>query len=351
MRGPGAPHRPVDPAEHPLLVAWESTRACNLACRHCRAEAQPEGAPDQLGRREVINLVDQIAEFSSPIFIITGGEPMLREDVYDVASYADGRGLRVVMSPNGTLLTPDSVERILDAGVRRISVSIDGSTPEVHDDFRGVPGSFESAVTGLGHARDAGLEYQINTTVTKRNVDDLPAMYDRVGELGAAAWDVFMLVPTGRGEVKDELGATRYERVLRWVNSLSGGDGAGVKVTCGPQYRRIRARAGTGSPGASAGGRGCMAGYGFAFVDHRGDVYPCGYFPVQAGNVRDEHFMDVYRDSELFRELRDPSLLEGKCGVCEFRESCFGCRARAYGVTGSYMAPDPCCSWVPSGSP
>ncbi len=343
--------------EEPRLVAWEATAACNLACVHCRAEAQTEPDPDELTTAEVKRLIDQIAEFASPIFIITGGEPMLREDVYEIAAYASERGLKPVMSPNGTLLTPETVQKIKEAGVSRISVSLDGSSAEKNDSFRMVPGAFDAAVRGLEHARRGGLPFQINTTVTRRNLDDLEAMFRTVVDLGAVGWDVFMLVPTGRGKIEDEVAPEEYERVLNWIYDLSKEAPIPVKVTCGPHYQRIsrlrdKEERLVGPPGHPAGGArrrspGCMGGRGFCFVSRVGEVYPCGYLPVSAGNVRETHFREIYQGSELFRELRDVDRLKGKCGRCEFRRVCSGCRARAYGAYGDYMAEEPYCTYEP----
>lgn len=344
--------------EAPRLVAWETTGACNLSCTFCRAEAKTEPDPYELETQEVERLVDQIAEFSSPIFIITGGEPMMRDDVYEIADYASGRGLRPVMSPNGTLLDAESARRMLDSGIRRVSVSIDGPSARVHDSIRGTPGAFDDLVEGLRYAEEEGLEFQINTTVTRDNVDLLPDIHDTAVELGAAAWDVFMLVPTGRGTLEDEVGPARYEQVLNWIFEKSLESKVPVKVTCGPQYERIKRTRGGGpetSPGqpgvnhgrGDSGTPGCLGGKGFCFVSRRGEVYPCGYLPISAGNVRERHFMEIYRDSELFNELRDVDSLSGKCGDCGFREVCGGCRARAYGSSGDYMAEEPFCLYRP----
>lgn len=349
----------------PRLVAWESTRACNLACVHCRAAAQLEPAPGELTTAEAFRLVDEISSFASPIFIISGGEPLLRPDVFDVAAHATKKGLRVVMSPNGTLLTPEIIGRMKEVGIGRISVSLDGSNPGRNDSFRMVPGAFEAATRGLAYAREGGLPFQINTTVTRRNLDDLEAMLRTVIDLGAVTWDVFMLVPTGRGAIEDEVTPGEYERVLNWIYDVSRRSPIPIKVTCGPHYARIwrqrrreEARdgepAGAGhtsanlGPAAHAGPpRGCMAGNGFCFVSHTGEVYPCGYFPIRAGSIREQHFRDIYQNSPLFLELRDVTLLTGKCGRCEYRNVCTGCRARALGTSGSYLGEEPFCVYQP----
>ncbi|MCL5039347.1 MAG: radical SAM protein [Firmicutes bacterium] len=401
----------VDPA--PRLVAWESTRACNLACVHCRAEAQERSLPGELSTEEAFRLVDQIAEFAEPIFIISGGEPLYRADIFEVASYATKKGFRAVLSTNGTLLTPEIIEKMHQAGIRRISVSLDGSSPGRNDSFRMVPGAFEGAARGLAFARDGNMPFQINTTVTRRNLDDLPDMLRTVIDLGAVTWDVFMLVPTGRGKIEDEVNPEEYEQVLNWIAGVSQTSPIPVKVTCGPHYQRITREkadqsrrtpggvtdpAANGSPGEGqrivvptsrrgeetttgqrystssslasirpaghpgntvlAGGlraghpgghtsRGCMAGNGFVFVSYKGEVFPCGYFPVMAGDVRREHFREIYQASPLFVQLRDLNQLQGKCGRCEYRAVCGGCRARALGKTGDYLAEEPYCVYQP----
>ncbi|MDA8064827.1 MAG: radical SAM protein [Thermaerobacter sp.] len=335
----------------PRLVAWESTRACNLDCVHCRAEAVREHHPEQLTTQEAFRLVDDIGSWGKPvILIISGGEPLLREDIYEVAARGTARGLRVVMSPNGTLLTPERVRRIKEAGVARISVSLDGSSAERNDSFRMVSGAFEQATRGLGYAREANLPFQVNTTVTRRNLDDLPAMLRTVADLGAVTWDVFMLVPTGRGRLEDEVTPQQYEEVLRWLHAAGEDSPVPIHITCAPHYLRVERQEGALRGGHGHGGapvKGCMAGNGFAFVSHVGEVYPCGYFQVRAGSVRERSFREIYEQAELFQTLRDPDLLHGKCGRCEYRHLCGGCRARALGAVGDYLGEEPYCVHEP----
>lgn len=362
----------MDYSLEPRLVAWEATRACNLACVHCRAEAQLLGHPDQLKTHEVKKMIDQIAAFARPIFIVTGGEPMMRPDIYELAAYGNGKGFHVVMSPNGTLITPESIANMKAAGVKRISVSLDGSSPARNNSFRMVENAFEDATRGIAYAREGGMPFQINTTITRRNVDDLPQMLRTVIDLGAITWDVFMLVPTGRGKIEDEVPPEQYEEVLNSIYDVSKTSPVPIKVTCGPHYMRVARQrlsaerkeareAGVERPEHPHGAvhpheashlpfgssRGCMAGNGFVFVSHVGDVYPCGYFPINAGNVRERHFRDIYRHSDLFDSLRDDSGLGGKCGACEFKKVCFGCRARALSIYGDYMAEEPYCIYEP----
>lgn len=348
----------------PRVIAWESTRACNLVCRHCRASAQREPAPDELETHEVKALIDDIHEMAAdegvpfePIFVISGGEPLMRDDVFEVASYATDRGLRAAISPNGTLITPDNVRRMRDAGIKRVSVSIDGSSAARHDAIRGVPGSFVEAVRGIEYCREGELPVQINTTVMRQNEDDLAAVHDLAVSLGAAAWHVFMLVPTGRGRIDDELTPQGYEDLLNWVYNEAHDSPIPLRVTCGPQFMRLvhTRKRDSGTPlnlvgrerGLDRMSRGCLAGMGYCFVSHRGEVYPCGYLPVLAGNLRQQAFRTIYRESPVFQRLRDLSQLEGKCGRCSFVHRCGGCRARAYGLTGNYMAEEPYCTYEP----
>jgi heme b synthase len=353
---------PEQPAQHthgplPRVIAWESTQACNLVCRHCRASAQEQPAPDELTTDEVIQLIDEIANLSKPIFVISGGEPLMREDIFDIASYATDQGLRVAISPNGTLITPQSVEQMKDAGIKRVSVSIDGSSAKRHDAIRGVSGAFEDAVRGIEHCREGELPFQINTTVMRQNVDDLEATHDLAVSLSAAAWHVFMLVPTGRGQVDDELTPQRYEDILNWIYGAALDSPVPLRVTCGPQFMRLvltRQKDSETPPnlvgrqrGLDHMSRGCLAGMGYCFISHRGDVYPCGYLPVRAGNVRDQDFGAIYQESPVFQQLRDLNQLKGKCGKCAFVHRCGGCRARAFGITGDYLAEEPYCVYQP----
>ena len=362
----------------PHVVAWESTVACNLACVHCRASAQTAPDPDELTTDQVFDLIDQLVELSRPILIISGGEPLMRPDIYEIAAYGTHRGLRVAVSPNGTLLTPEAVGNLIRAGVKRISVSIDGSTAARHDAIRAVPGAFDAALAGLARCREAGLGFQLNTTVMRQTRDDLAAIRDLAVRIGAEAWHVFMLVPTGRGKIDDEVSPAEYEAILNQIYAMTRHSPIPIRVTCGPHFQRIVAQnqrrdraqpnlvhpygSGHRHPGADErpGGsgrqqhgsldrttRGCLAGDGYCFISHRGDVTPCGYLPVVAGNVREKPFRQIYLESPLFRSLRDLEGYGGKCGVCEFLRVCGGCRARAYGLTGDYLAPEPYCIYQP----
>ncbi len=340
----------------PRLIAWELTNACNLACIHCRASAIKDPAPDELSTAQAKHFVDELVEYK-PIIILTGGEPLLRPDVYDIAKYASGHGLRVVLATNGTLLTPEIVKRLKDVGIQRVSISIDGSTKETHDTFRGEKGAFESALRGIDILKNEGLSFQINTTITKRNLTQIPNIYELALELGASALHIFLLVPTGRGEdiESDEIPPEEYERVLNWFYDMSKNSRIQLKATCAPHYFRImrqRAKAEgikitRETHGLEAITKGCLGGSGFCFVSSTGNVYPCGYLPALAGNIRQKPFKMIWEKSKVFNDLRDPGKLKGKCGDCEYRAVCGGCRARAYAATGDYLEEEPYCMYVP----
>jgi heme b synthase len=316
----------------------------------------------ELSTAEALALVDQIADFADPILILTGGDPLMRADIFDIAAHAKQRGLRVVMSPNGTLITPEVAARMHEIGIGRISVSIDFPTAAEHDEFRGVPGAFDGAVRGIQNALAAGVEVQINSTITKLNVHYLPALLDLATKLGAVSFHPFMLVPTGRGKEleEQELPPEEYEKALNWMYDAQQTSELFFKPTDVPHYWRVmrqRAKA-EGKKIAvhphSHGGmntlsRGCLAGVGFCFISHTGQVQPCGYFDKVAGDIREQPFAEIWQHSPLFLRLRDLSQLTGKCGACEYKKVCGGCRARAYERTGDYMAEEPYCAYVPQG--
>lgn len=339
----------------PRLVTWESTRACPLSCIHCRAEAQKDPHPDQLKTEEVKALIDDVASMPGTgpasgapvIFIITGGDPLMRGDIFELAAYADSRGLWTVMSPSGTSVDGATIARMKEAGIRRISLSLDGSTSEIHDSFRKVEGSFERVMEAVRHATEGGMPFQINTTVSQWNIADLASIYELVRKLEAVTWDVFLLVPTGRGKVDLEISADQYEEVLGYLSGLEKRSSPAIKVTCAPHYVRISACAEHDDGQSRRKSSGCMAGCGFAFVSHVGDVFGCGYLPVPAGNIREMPFSRIYRESLLFKTLRDRNLLKGKCGICPWRHRCGGCRARAYGMGGDLLESEPFCLYQP----
>jgi heme b synthase len=342
---------PAADAPLPRLIAWEVTRSCLLNCKHCRAAARQGAYSGELTFAECRALLDNIASFSRPTIILTGGEPMLRADIYEIAGYAHGLGLPAVMAPCGPLLNDESVAKILRAGIRRISLSLDGATAASHDEFRGIPGAFESVLRGIEAARRGGLEFQINTTVSRHNLAELPAILDLAIRLRAALFNPFLLVPTGRGsELRDqELSSEQYEQVLQWLAAQSKRPDMPIRVTCAPHYQRIlRQMPGAAAPDARAPG-GCLGGKAFAFISHRGRVQICGFLDLEAGDLRRENFdfAKIWRTSPLFAAVRDVDSYRGRCGCCEFRKLCGGCRARAHAVTGDYLAEEPFCAHQP----
>lgn len=344
-------------AKPPRLIAWELTAGCNLSCIHCRGSSTFEVPPGELTTKEAKHFIDEIVEMGNPILIISGGEPLVRKDVFEIAQYGTDKGLRVVMATNGTLVTPEVAKKMKEVGIQRVSISIDGSNARSHDDFRGVPGAFEGALRGIDEIKKAGIGFQINTTITKRNIDEIPKILVFATELGAEALHIFLLVPTGRGkEIEaDEIAPVEYERVLNWFYDQQKTAKIQLKATCAPHYFRImRQRAkkegieiSVKTHGYEAMTKGCLGGTGFCFVSSIGEVYPCGYLPALAGSIKEQSFKDIWDNSKVFNDLRDTSKLKGKCGRCEYKEVCSGCRARAYAATGDYMAEEPYCIYVP----
>lgn len=351
--------------QSPFVLAWEITRACALACLHCRAEAQPRPDPRQLTHEEAIGLIDEIREMGDPILVVTGGDPLMRRDVFDLLAYAVQTGLRTSLTPSATALaTRKNLARIRDAGVRRIAVSLDGPSAEVHDSFRGFQGSYARTREIMRDVVESGLTLQINTTISRYNLPVIDQLPEIVTEAQAVQWSVFFLVPTGRGKVSDMVSAEDHERLFNWLFDLSRDAEFDVKSTAAPAYRRVAVQralqegtGGSNHPIAGAGYRfqdgldrpamGVNDGKGFCFVSHTGEVCPSGFLPISAGNVRDLPVSQTYRSSRLFRQLRDPSSLKGKCGGCEFKTVCGGSRARAWAVTGDYLQEDPSCVYSP----
>ncbi|ELZ36350.1 radical SAM protein [Halorubrum saccharovorum DSM 1137] len=339
----------LDTDRRPLVLIWEVTQACGLACRHCRADAKPARHPDELTTAEGKRLLDDAAAFGDgQLVVLSGGDPLARDDLLELVSYGDDRGLRMTITPSGTRsLTPDRVEALADAGVRRMALSLDGATRDIHDRFRGEE-SFESTLEAAEAASDAALPLQINTTVCAETVDELPAIRDRVRDLGAVLWSVFFLVPVGRGRILDPISPERAEAVMEWLHGVAESEPFGVKTTEAPFYRRVGIQS-DGDEGAARRRGGITAGRGFAFVSHTGEAYPSGFLPESAGNVRDRSIVDIYRHSDLFESLREPDRLKGKCGACEFRRVCGGSRSRAFATTGDPLESDPLCPYVPEG--
>jgi len=348
-----APPSGTDPfAERPFLVFWEVTRACALACSHCRAEAQPKRHPHELNHEEAFSLVDQLAELAPPMLILTGGDPLMRRDVLDIGRRASDAGMRVGLSPSGTQrLVNYDFSSIHDAGIQRISLSLDGATAETHDRFRGVPHTFERTIQAVHMAHDAGLSVQINTTLTASNLNEFHAFRDLMFELKPAMWSVFVLVPTGRAEAHDVPSPDDLERIFEEMADLVGKAPFAIKTTEGHHFRRVLAQRGKGGAKGRQGMRsplGIRDGRGVMFISHTGVVSPSGFLPFECGSVREHHPAWIYRNHPLFISLRDSDALQGKCGGCEFRKICGGSRARAFGMTGDAFAADPSCSYQPS---
>lgn len=337
----------------PRLVAWELTRACNLNCQHCRASSIREPEKDELSTEEIKEITDEIADIGN-ILILTGGEPLVRNDIYEIANYANNKGLRVVLASNGTLFTDKNVKKLKEVGVQRVSVSLDGATAESHDKFRGVEGAFDDVVEGIEILKDNDLPFQVNTTITKKNVNHIRDILKLTQKLGAVALHIFLLVPTGRGEnLEDqEISPQKYEKVLNWFYEKQDEVDLDFKATCAPHYYRIMAqRDGKFSKkGLNAKTGGCLGGKAYCFISRTGKVYPCGYLPVKAGDVTKSGFKDIWKNSKVFEDLRKPEKLKGKCGKCEYKKLCGGCRARAYSATGDYLEEEPYCVYQPQSS-
>ena len=367
----------VDFARSPFTVAWEITRACGLACIHCRAEAQPRRDPGELTTEEAFGVIDQIVDVGGPILIVTGGDPLMRDDCFDIIERAASRGLRVAFSPSATgRCTKKALERARDAGVSRVHISLDGPDAASHDAFRGVKGSFQRTLDILRWLQEAGVSLQVGTTVSRHSVARLPEIAALIAAYGPVMWSVFFLVPTGRGQLRDMVSAEEHEQAFNWLYDTAKTSPFDIRTTAAMHYRRVvierrRAEAAAGAAGRPQGGpaafanvsgagysfqgemgmsmKGVNDGDGFAFIDHVGNVCPSGFLPLPAGNLREQGFAEIYRDSQLFRDLRDRSLLKGRCAACEYTPVCGGSRARAYALTGDYLESDPSCIYQPRG--
>lgn len=358
------------------LLFWEMTARCNLACVHCRRLDTPEpAAADEFDTAAALEFVDQAAACGRPLLVLSGGEPLLRPDLFEIVAHAVKRKLPVSLATNGTLIDEATADGIAASEIRRVAVSLDGPDAETHDAFRGLPGSLEAALAGCRRLRRRGVSLQFNCTVTGHNLDKRREIHETAVREGADALHFFVLVPVGCGlKLPEEkrLSAVQVEEFLNWTADLSLESPLHLKVTCAPQYFRIRRQKGLPpaaahpgrSPHGSAAGtsrrsagkdramleavtRGCLAGSGICFVSHQGDVFPCGYLPLCAGNVRKKPLREIWATAGLFQKLRDPSRLTGKCGVCGYKQTCFGCRARALAVFGDEMAADPYCAYTP----
>jgi radical SAM protein len=364
----------VDFQRAPFLVIWETTQSCALACRHCRASARPWRDPSELTTAEGRELIEQVAAMGTPLLVLSGGDPVNRPDLFELVRHAKRHGLRTATIPAATSeLTEDLVPNLKDAALDQMALSLDFPSAALHDAFRGVPGAFDKTIQAAAWARAAGLPLQINTTVCGDTVPYLEEMAALVEQLGAVFWEVFFLVPTGRGSVLAGLPAEECERLFDLLYRTQKKGGFVVKITEAPHYRRHvaqRERRLAGERGRPSGAvpmpalltrsegpghtvglapRGVNAGNGFLFVSHLGEIYPSGFLPISAGNVRGTRLDDAYRSSDLFRSLRDPDRLKGRCGACEFRFICGGSRSRAYAMTGDYLETDPWCTYQPLG--
>ncbi|MBN1343348.1 MAG: radical SAM protein [Phycisphaerae bacterium] len=363
------------------LVFWETTAACNLACVHCRRlDVARELSKSDITTEQARRMIEQIAGFARPILVFSGGEPLMRPDVFDLARLASDIGLMTALATNGTMIDALIADAIAASGFHRVSISLDGANAQTHDAFRGLPGSFDQALSGLGHLSDADVPTQVNCTIARHNADQLGGVLRLAEQVGAVAAHYFLLVPVGCGEqiAEDQmLSPTETEQRLLELHTLSESTQLQIKATCAPHYYRIvrqqKARSrreggpaehgdGSGHPtgrhplrqGSASGGhpmhamtKGCLAGTGVCFVSHKGEVFPCGYLPVQAGNVLEQDFADIWRSSDVFAKLRDVELLTGKCGACQFKGVCGGCRARAFYEFGDYLAEEPFCIYQP----
>jgi radical SAM protein len=370
--------------ETPFLAIWEVTQSCDLACKHCRAAAQPLAHPDELTNAEGKALIDQIAEMGVPIFVFTGGDPIKRKDVYELIRYAADKGVHVALTPSATpLLTREAIFKLKEAGLVRLGISLDGSTPEIHDTFRGLPGAYARTIQAIEWANEAGIPIQVHTTISRHNAHDLDNLCALFEKLAIVMWNVFFLVPVGRGQLDDLLSGEEFEQVFGKIYELSHRVNFQIKTTEAMHYRRYllqhnleerrmshASMSGQGHPASAMTGaaqayepgapttdaktrtaswatRRVNDGKGFLFISHVGNVYPSGFLPIHAGNIRETPLGEIYRNSPIFKSLRDTSKLEGKCGACEYKEICGGSRARAYALTGDPLAQEPCCIYQP----
>ena len=355
---------PIDFNERPYIVIWEVTQACDLACVHCRASAQSNRSPLELSTEEGKRLIDEIAQMQVPVFVLTGGDPIKRPDLFELIAHAGKAGVRVSLTPSATpLLTRDVICRLKESGLARLAVSLDGSHREMHDAFRGMSGSFDRTMEAIQWANEFGLPVQINTTFSRTNVEDFDNIRALMESKQIALWSVFFLVPTGRGKIGDLLSAEEFEGLFAKLYRLSLRASFHIKTTEAQHYRRYvlqqqvaLRRNGNGHDTCvhekvedtiGRAPRGLNDGKGFVFVSHAGEVFPSGFLPFAAGNIRSESLSQIYRESPIFQQLRDDSQLGGKCGACEFRHICGGSRARAFALTGDPLAEEPCCAYVP----
>jgi AdoMet-dependent heme synthase len=364
------PGSEIDFNKNPYIVIWEVTRACQLKCVHCRADAQNKPDPKELTTEEGFKLIDQIFEMNNPMLVFTGGDCMMREDLFYLADYAVKKGMRVSMTPSATdNVTMEGMQRAKEVGLSRWAFSLDGPTPEIHDHFRGTPGSFNLTIEKVKYLNELNMPLQLNTVISKYNYDYLEEMAELMKELNVVMWYIFLLVPTGRGQYDACLTPAEHEKVFRWLYELSKSAPYDIKTTAAQHYRRVvfqqKAREkvidrseiryedtltkdmASVIDGLKRAPKGVNDGNGFVFISHTGDVMPSGLLPLIGGNVRNKSLADIYRESPLFKDLRSPDKYKGKCGVCEYRYVCGGSRSRTYAVTGDYMESEPFCVYIP----
>ncbi len=345
--------------ERPMLIYVELTRCCDLACRHCRAEALLQHDPLEMNKEEAFQLLEDIKGFGEPMphVVLTGGDPLKHPFVFDILEKAQDMGIGMSLSPSATKnLTEKLFKKIKDLGVQAISLSLDGATAKTHDAFRGVPGCFDDTMRAAKLANEAGIKIQFNTLVSENTVYELPQIYEQLKTLdGIMRWSVFFLISVGRGTALKELTPDNAEVVMRWLVSIAKEAPFAVKTTEAPHLRRVELEKAKASnavvthkqPFLLQKGYGIRDGNGIMFISHQGDVYPSGFMPLKAGNIRETNIVDIYRDSEEFKLVRDPANFTGKCGNCEYRYICGGSRARAFASTGDPVASDPLCAYKP----
>ncbi|PVX27028.1 MAG: radical SAM/SPASM domain-containing protein [Candidatus Bathyarchaeum sp.] len=348
----------------PLVISWNMTLKCNLKCAHCYINAKDTKMPDELSTDAAKMLIHQITEVSRPLLILSGGEPLLRDDIYEIIKYGAGRGLKMGMGSNGMLIDDEVAKKLKEAGMWTVAISLDSSIPERHDEFRGVKGCWEQAVEAIKSLKKAGIQVQVNCTVTQQNYDEVDDIMALAESLGVENFHLFFLVPTGRGTDIEDITPEMYEEMIKNTLAKTTKYKLNVKPSCAPQFMRIAKDQGVDM---SRWVRGCMAGLYYCRIYPSGEVTPCPYMPVTLGNIREKSFKDIWTNSEVFKALRDFDQLKGKCRICDHREDCGGCRARAYGVTadqmdfcgalheptemkGDYLADDPWCNYQPKGS-
>jgi AdoMet-dependent heme synthase len=345
----------------PKWIAWEITRRCNLQCVHCRSSSglTAQDHPD-FTLKQATSILDDIASYASPVMVLSGGEPLLREDVFDIARYGTGKGLRMCLATNGTLVNDSVCDRIKETGIRMVSLSLDGAVAATHDNFRQQKGAFDGTMNAIRLFNQHGIPFLINSSFTVRNRTEIPEIFKLVKNLGATAWYMFMIVPTGRGEeiMEELIPENIYDEILEWHYQVEKEEtGILMRPTCAPHYYRIVRQKAKEDGSAfkrrnlkfsTGGSKGCLAGQLICLINVDGDVLPCSYFPKPAGNIFTSSFKDIWENSQLLLELRDFKGYKGNCGKCEYLQVCGGCRARAYAMSGDYLAQEPFCSYTPA---